>query len=184
VADVIIIGAGIAGVSAAHSLSRKGMQVLVLEARDRTGGRIHTLTGSGFSTHAEAGAEFIHGKAPFTRKIARQAGVALFKSEANAWEIYKGHLQPSEVISPDLERLSAKLQKLKNDMTMGEFLREYFPGPENAELRENTRYLVQDSMPPTLKRSVPFRSAMNGLTKMNSLVIDPLVVISNSWTSW
>src|SRR5436190_4277782 len=141
--DVIIIGAGIAGTSAAHSLSRKGVKVLVLEARDRTGGRIHTLTGSGFSTHAEAGAEFIHGSAPLTHKLARQAGIATFKSEANAWEVYKAHLKPSEVISPDIEQLNRKLQKLKQDMPMGDFLREYFPGPENAELRENTKYLIQ-----------------------------------------
>ncbi|HEX4663657.1 MAG TPA: FAD-dependent oxidoreductase, partial [Terriglobales bacterium] len=42
-ADVIIIGAGVAGLSAAGMLSRAGIRVLVLEARDRVGGRVLTV---------------------------------------------------------------------------------------------------------------------------------------------
>ena len=42
--DVAIIGAGAAGLSAAHALLNSGLSVLVLEARDRVGGRAHTIT--------------------------------------------------------------------------------------------------------------------------------------------
>ena len=45
-ADVIVIGAGVAGLVAAFSLAESGQSVMVLEARDRTGGRIYTLTDS------------------------------------------------------------------------------------------------------------------------------------------
>ena|SRR2546425_12984645 len=41
--DVAIIGAGMAGLSAARDLARVGLDVVVLEARDRVGGRIHTV---------------------------------------------------------------------------------------------------------------------------------------------
>ena len=41
--DVAIIGAGAAGIAAAHALSQSGLSVIVLEARDRVGGRAHTI---------------------------------------------------------------------------------------------------------------------------------------------
>jgi monoamine oxidase len=41
--DVAIIGAGAAGLGAAHALKHSGLQVIVLEARDRAGGRGHTI---------------------------------------------------------------------------------------------------------------------------------------------
>src|SRR6185369_6237277 len=44
--DVAIIGAGAAGLGAAHALKDSGLSVLVLEARDRVGGRAHTMMAS------------------------------------------------------------------------------------------------------------------------------------------
>src|ERR1700712_5849785 len=41
--DVAIIGAGAAGLGAAHALAQSGLSILVLEARDRVGGRAHTI---------------------------------------------------------------------------------------------------------------------------------------------
>lgn len=55
VADVIVIGAGLTGLSLAKTLTDQGKSVLVLEARDRIGGRIHTLTTSD-GTPVEMGA--------------------------------------------------------------------------------------------------------------------------------
>src|SRR5690606_29782261 len=59
-ADVIVLGAGMAGLSAAHALVDTDLDVLVLEARDRLGGRAHTDRHfAGFPV--EFGAEFVHG---------------------------------------------------------------------------------------------------------------------------
>ena len=55
---VIVIGAGMAGAAAAHRLQELGAEVLVLEARNRAGGRIHTSREWGFPL--ELGANWIH----------------------------------------------------------------------------------------------------------------------------
>lgn len=57
--DTIVIGAGISGLSAAAELQRAGRSVLVLEARDRIGGRVHTEREDGRVT--DLGASWIHG---------------------------------------------------------------------------------------------------------------------------
>jgi monoamine oxidase len=57
--DVIIIGAGVAGLAAAQRLTAKGAKVLILEARNRIGGRVWTDSRLGFAL--EMGAQWIHG---------------------------------------------------------------------------------------------------------------------------
>jgi monoamine oxidase len=60
--DVIIIGAGASGLAAANILSAAGSNVVILEGRDRIGGRIETLHDPAWPLPIERGAEFIHGK--------------------------------------------------------------------------------------------------------------------------
>ena len=74
-ADVLVIGAGAAGLSAARELSRAGRRVIVLEARPRPGGRIHTLYDPFWPIPVELGAEFLHGEAKTTRAAADAAGL-------------------------------------------------------------------------------------------------------------
>ena len=57
--DVIVIGAGLAGLAAASKLQEEGLSVLVLEARNRMGGRAYTHKISG--TPVDLGASWIHG---------------------------------------------------------------------------------------------------------------------------
>ena len=56
---IIIIGAGVAGLAAAKKLQQLGHDVLILEARDRVGGRIHSIHAAGFTL--DLGASWIHG---------------------------------------------------------------------------------------------------------------------------
>lgn len=58
--DVIVVGAGLAGLTAAYELKRAGFDVKVLEARDRVGGRVHTIRAPfRGGQHAEAGGEYV-----------------------------------------------------------------------------------------------------------------------------
>ena len=56
--DTIVVGAGVAGLTAARLLQDAGRRVIVLEARDRTGGRVHT---DRTSEATDLGASWIHG---------------------------------------------------------------------------------------------------------------------------
>ncbi|CAH8450781.1 unnamed protein product [Dicrocoelium dendriticum] len=64
--DVVILGAGIAGLTAAKILSKEGLKTVVLEARGRIGGRIHTIRipnddDQGPSCVVDLGASYLHG---------------------------------------------------------------------------------------------------------------------------
>ncbi len=72
--DTLIIGAGAAGLAAARSLYDVGQHILILEARDRIGGRAWTDTTSA-EFPVELGAEFIHGEGALTHELVRAAGL-------------------------------------------------------------------------------------------------------------
>jgi monoamine oxidase len=75
VADVIIIGAGLAGLHAAHMLASEGVKVLVLEAADRVGGRLLTL--DDVPGRPEAGGQQVGQTYARLRQAARALGIAL-----------------------------------------------------------------------------------------------------------
>jgi len=72
----IVVGAGFAGLAAADALQRAGVEVTVLEARDRVGGRVHSRTLENGAT-IELGAEFVHGAFPETLAVVREAELRL-----------------------------------------------------------------------------------------------------------
>jgi len=74
-ADVLVIGAGMAGVTAARELARDGFGVIVVEGGDRVGGRLRTIRDFG-PDPVEAGAEFIHGDGAATWPEVRAAGLS------------------------------------------------------------------------------------------------------------
>src|SRR5512146_2768941 len=91
--DVIVIGAGAAGLAAAAALARSGRSVLVLEARDRVGGRVWTRLEPALAAPVELGAEFIHGDSPETHELLRQAGAPAVDTSGEHWSLVDGRLQ-------------------------------------------------------------------------------------------
>src|SRR5437868_6938637 len=96
----LIVGAGAAGLMTAHELARAGKRVTVVEARDRCGGRIWQLPVEEFGYPAEGGAEFVHGAAPVTRSLMRDAGLSLMPRSGKRWSTRSGALSPDEPSSP------------------------------------------------------------------------------------
>ena len=74
--DVIVIGAGLAGLRAATDLRAAGLGVVVIEARDRVGGRVWSHRFSNGQV-AERGAEFIDGNHTEVRALAVELGLSL-----------------------------------------------------------------------------------------------------------
>lgn len=73
--DVLILGAGAAGLICARELVRAGKSVVVLEARDRVGGRVLTHAAEGTGYAIEDGPEFIHGAQPVTFQLLQEFGM-------------------------------------------------------------------------------------------------------------
>ena len=90
--DVVIIGAGAAGLAAASALLRRGLSITVVEARDRIGGRVHTIRPPGAPLPIELGADFVHGRPFDVFQIAAKAGVRLYEQTGNSWAAREGHL--------------------------------------------------------------------------------------------
>src|SRR3954468_24059811 len=94
--EILIIGAGAAGLIAANQLLDRGYSVVILEASDRLGGRIHTIHDSKFEKTVEKGVEFIHGDLPLTMELIKKAKLdhkpikgKMFRIENNEWKEQK-----------------------------------------------------------------------------------------------
>jgi monoamine oxidase len=90
--EVLIIGAGMAGLTAARTLAGAGVSVTVLEARNRVGGRI--LTQRIGDDTIELGAEFIHGRPPELWALIAETGLETYERGGAQACFTNGSLQP------------------------------------------------------------------------------------------
>lgn len=126
--QTIVIGAGPAGLMAARTLSRQGRSVLLLEARDRIGGRCHTRQG------IELGAEFVHGDLPVSRALLEEAGIRM-QSAAGEWMQLRAGEEEQAFVASQWPELMRKMKALERDMSLEDFLEAHFPGNEYAGLK-------------------------------------------------
>ncbi|HYE15767.1 MAG TPA: FAD-dependent oxidoreductase, partial [Pyrinomonadaceae bacterium] len=148
---VIVVGAGLAGLSAAYELTEAGHDVTVLEARTRPGGRVLTLR-EPFSDglYAEAGAMFIPDTHEFTLRYAKLFGLALdpFRGPGG-----KGvsHVRGRRVEANwgDPVELPVELSPAERSMNRDELWRKYRPPSVFKELGDPT---APGWPPPSLKK--------------------------------
>lgn len=141
--SIVVVGAGAAGLIAARELGRAGKRVTILEARDRCGGRIDPLPSAAFGYPAEGGAEFVHGEAPVTRRLLREAGLATLPLAGAAWHVEGGVFSQGDPSGPHDDELHRRLTELESDMPVAQFLQRYFPGTAYAQLRRSIMGMVE-----------------------------------------
>src|SRR5205807_3291208 len=139
----VIVGAGAAGLMTARELARAGKKVTILEARDRCGGRIYPLPAQKFGYPAEGGAEFVHGAAPVTRDLMREAGLSLLPRAGTRWSTRTGALLPDESSVPHMDRFYRALSAVTADLPIAEFLETHFAERQYDRLRRSIRRTVE-----------------------------------------
>ena len=125
--DVVVVGAGISGLVAARRIADAGRSVLVVEARDRVGGRVlgHTL---GTGDVVEAGGAFIGPTQSRIAALARELGVRTFRqhTEGNSVYVssttgrqeYQGTVPPDPTILPDAAHLLTRIDAMAAEIAV------------------------------------------------------------------
>jgi monoamine oxidase len=119
---IIIIGAGAAGLAAARDLSRAGREVIVLEARDRIGGRVLTHKQKSDPVPIELGAEFVHGKPPEICELAAAANLELYEVSGRHWYFDGDKVTHSQQFWKQIDALMDKMKTSDSDQSLREFL--------------------------------------------------------------
>ena len=107
--DVLVIGAGTAGLAAARALHSQGLKVAVLEAQNRIGGRILTVHDPLAGYPIELGAEFVHGRSPALWDTLRSCHSPVVEAQGEHWVADETGLHESQLFdetAPVFEAMS------------------------------------------------------------------------------
>ena len=134
--SILVIGAGMSGLSAARTLAEAGRSVTLLEAAPRIGGRIHTVRNG--DEIIELGAEFIHGRPPELWSLIQEAGLETYELDGPTLSFQNGRLQTHD----EEQDASSVLDPL-----------EALPGPDTAPDLTFADYLAHHpEIPDQLRR--------------------------------
>jgi monoamine oxidase len=122
--DVVVVGAGVAGLSATSALKHAGKNVQCLEATNRIGGRILTVRHPLVALPIELGAEFVHGRPPEIWDWIRNSTLTAYEHDARAFHIQEKkivHIQDVGTIADKVLSGMAKSSR-KHDETFADYL--------------------------------------------------------------
>ncbi len=119
--DVLVVGAGAAGLAAAKDLSLAGLSVIVLDARERSGGRIATVRDPSWPLPIELGPEFIHGRPRATLGILEASGLLAVQLADVHWSRGRGGWK-HEDIWRTTGAITALMRNAGKDRSVAEFL--------------------------------------------------------------
>jgi monoamine oxidase len=144
---VTVIGAGLAGLSAAYDLQRAGWKVTVLEARDRVGGRVHSLRNFSNGLVAEGGGEFIDQSHTRMLTFAEQFNLKLGKvgswqGQDKDWASFEGKSGPMSDI--DIWGVNFHEEVDKIWLSLAE-LAKYVPDPNQPQSAREAERLDRQS---------------------------------------
>lgn len=141
--DVIVIGAGASGLMAAWELVQTGKRTAVIEAKDRIGGRTHTIHDNNFELPVELGAEFVHGDLELTKMLLKKAGAERYKVSGDIWQNEEEALEEQSDFIEDFSALNKKFKELKEDISVAEFINDFLRGDEFEEARFTLKNYVE-----------------------------------------
>jgi monoamine oxidase len=121
--DVVIIGAGASGLMAASELARRGRAAILIDARERIGGRVWTHHEPGLPVPLELGAEFIHGHADAVFSVLGKAASAAVDRGGEHWTLRDGKLAPSKDLFTQIRVAMKRTRALeKKDLSFDVFI--------------------------------------------------------------
>lgn len=120
--DVIIVGAGAAGVACAHALSQKSVRFRLLEAQDRVGGRVLSQKDTQSLSPIELGAEFIHGAPKEMLQLLAQFQVPFYDVRDQHLIFNNGKLNERENYWIVFDQIFKKIKTKSRDCTIESFL--------------------------------------------------------------
>jgi monoamine oxidase len=160
--DVVVIGAGVAGMLAARTLARAGRSVVLLEARERAGGRLLSVADPRALAPIELGGEFVHGRPQITYDLLREFGATVVDDAEGSFTVRDGVLRPfdadpfaaaAELLARALERdtdesVDALVERVANDAASREtatWVRRLVTGFDAADTaRASARAIAQE----------------------------------------
>lgn len=147
--DIVIIGAGFTGLAAAHELAKAGLQFMVLEARDRVGGRVEAKL-NGLGEKIDSGGQFLCDDMPELLALVRARGKTLVEAYV------EGDLvsQPS-MPAGEAEKVGTASMAIRNRMKA--------IAPADPAIARLSVAAWLDEQPDTTEAKAAFRSMIEGL---------------------